>query len=117
MRSFYQATAGDKQSDTVMVNVRPRMTLVKVAAHKFRTRVSAARSFAGKRALFQKRNATGWRTIRRVQLRVVASTVNTIISGKTFRSNVRRHRSVRLFLPQQVVTDCYAVAFSKAIRS
>jgi len=55
--------------------------------------------------------------IRRVQLRVVTSTVNTIISGKTFRSNVRRHRSVRLFLPQQVVTDCYAVAFSKAIRS
>jgi hypothetical protein len=52
-----------------------------------------------------------------VKLRVVASTVNTIISGKTFRSNVRRHRSVRLFLPQQVVTNCYAVGFSKAIRS
>lgn len=117
VRTFYQATAGDAQSDTAMVNVRPRVTLVKVAAHKFRTRVSAARSFAGKRALFQKRNATGWRTIKRVKLRVVASTVNTIISGKTFRSNVRRHRAVRLLLPERVVTNCYAAGFSKAIRS
>jgi len=117
VRTSYQATAKDASSETVMVQVRPRVTLAKVARHMFRTRIAAAKSFAGKTAYFQKRNPVGWITVKRVQLRFVSSSTDTVVSGKTFHSGVFAHKTVRLLLPQRVVGNCYLTGISNMIHS
>jgi hypothetical protein len=117
VRTEYQATSKNAQSETVMVQVRPRVTLAKVGRHTFRTRAWAAASLAGKTALFQKRNAFGWVTVKRVTLAVITATSDTVVSGKTFRSGVSAHKTVRVLLTQRQVGNCYAAGISNAIRS
>jgi hypothetical protein len=116
VRTEYQATAKDAQSELVMVQVRPRVTLERLARHKFRTRVYAAESFAGKIASVQKRNPVGWRTVKRVPLRLVNATSETVVSGKTFRSGVSAHKTLRVLLTQRQVGNCYAAGISNAVR-
>jgi hypothetical protein len=117
LSTAYTAKAKGAKSPTVTVQVRPRVTLAKVAAHKFRTRVSAAQSFGARIALFQKRTVAGWRTLKSVLLRELASGPETIVSGKTFRSGVRRGRIVRILLTQRQVGTCYAPGISNTVRS
>jgi len=119
LRTVYQAKAKNATSGPVTVQVRPRMTLVKVAPHRFRTRVLAAQSFAGRIARFQRRLPFGgWRTLRTVVLRQVATGSSpTIVSGKTFRSAIRRHRTVRIILGRRQVGNCYLTAISNTVRS
>lgn len=117
VRTLYQATAKSAQSETEMVQVRPRVTLVKVGRHMFRTRVFAAKSFAGKNAVFQKRNPVGWITVKRVRLGFVSSSTDTVVSGRTFHSGVSAHKTVRLLVTQRVVGNCYLPGISNAVRS
>jgi hypothetical protein len=117
VRTEYQATAKDAQSETVMVQVRPRVQLTKVARHTFRTRVWAAESLVGKTALFQKRNPVGWITVKRVPLALVTATSDTVVSGKTFHSGVSAHKSVRILLTQRQVGNCYAPGISNVVTS
>jgi len=53
----YRAQWGGATNDAA-VRERPRISLAKIAAHKFRVRVFAAESFAGKAVAFQRWNAT-----------------------------------------------------------
>lgn len=117
VRTEYQATAKDAQSDTAMVQVRPRVTLTKLTRHTFRVRAWSAESFAGKTALFQKRNSVGWQTVKRVTLAFISSNSETVVSGKTFHSGVSAHKTVRVLLTQRQVGNCYAAGISNAIRS
>lgn len=117
VRTSYQATAKSAQSETAMVQVRPRVTLVRVHRHLFRTRVTAAKSFAGKTVYFQKRTAFGWRTVKRVLLRTVSTSTDSVVSGKTFRSRVAAHRTVRVLVTQAVVGNCYLPGISNTVRS
>ncbi len=118
-KAVYEAKWKAATSKPVSVRVRPAIRLAKVAPHKFRVRVRAAQSFAGKRVLFQRfRPATGkWVRVRRVKLKAIATVGTTQISGKTFRSKVRRHRMVRIKLRSRTAAPCYLGGLSNTITS
>ncbi len=117
-RTAYQAKAKSATSPAVTVQVRPQVSLAKIAPHRFRTRVLAAQSFAGRIALFQRRTATGWTTVKSVTLRLISSgPAPTIVSGKTFRSGIRRGKTVRMLLTQRQVGACYLPGISNTIAS
>jgi hypothetical protein len=116
-KTVYQAKAKSTDSPALTVQVRPKVALAKVGTHRFRTRITAAQSFGGKIALFQKRTATGWKTIKSVVLVELGSGNGTFVSGKTFRSGVRAHRTVRMLFTQRQAGACYLGATSTSITS
>jgi hypothetical protein len=116
MQTAYQAKAKSGESPSLTVQVRPRITLAKVARHRFRVRVYAAQSFAGKIVVFQRysRLLRRWVRVKRVALVQVATGPGpTIVSGRTFRSRIRRHRRAIVQLPQ--VGTCYLSGASNMI--
>jgi plastocyanin len=115
----YQAKWKTSTSPNVAVKVRPRIQLAKLTAHKYRVRVRAAESFAGKLAEFQRFNkATGtWVRVRRVALKAIAFTPPTQISGATFRSKIKAGRKVRILLRTSQVAPCYVGGHSNVIKS
>jgi len=117
--TIYRAQLGPSTSDAA-VRARPRISLAKIAAHKFRVRVFAAESFAGKAVVFQRWNAT-----RRVWVRVKSVTLvdtglgvdPTVISGSDFRSGIARGKRIRISMSPFVAGLCYAANVSGTIRS
>jgi hypothetical protein len=116
-KTVYQAKAKSTESPSLTVQVRPAVTLAKVGTHRFRTRVSAAQSFGGKIALFQRRASTGWQTVKSVVLTELGSGSGTVVSGKTFRSGIRAGRTVRVLFTQRQAGPCYLAGMSASIRS
>lgn len=116
-KTVYQAKAKSAESPALTVQVRPRIALVKVAAHRFRTRITAAQSFGGKIALFQKSTSGGWRTVKSVVLVELGSGSGTVVSGKTFRSGIRRGQTVRVLFTQRQAGTCYLAGTSNSISS
>jgi hypothetical protein len=88
-----------------------------VGRHRFRTRISAAQSFAGKIALFQKRTPMKWKTIKSVVLAELGSRSGTVVSGKTFHSGIRAGRTVRVLFTQHQAGDCYLDGTSGLLRN
>jgi hypothetical protein len=116
MRTAYQAKSKNATSPTVTVQVRPMVTLAKVGAHRFRARVLAAESFAGRIALFQRQGAVRWVTVKSVALRQLGTaTSGTIVSGKTFRSGVRKGKVMRILLTQRQAGACYLRGISNTL--
>ena len=116
----YTAKLRNTSSQAVTVKVRPRLRLGKVAAKRYSLRVSAARSFAGKYATFQRYNATlrRWVNVKRVLLRANSTGVApTVISSVTFRSSLSGRPRIRVVLPQLQVGACYMAGTSNAILS
>lgn len=117
-RTAYQAKAKNATSSTVTVQVHPQVTVAKVGAHRFRTRVSAAQSFAGRIALFQRERGSRWVTVKSVVLRQIGTGPSgTIVSGKTFRSGIARGKLVRILLTQRQVGACYLPGVSNTATS
>jgi hypothetical protein len=116
-KTIYQAKAKSTDSPALTVQVRPRVALAKVGSHRFRTRISAAQSFGGKIALFQKSTSAGWRTVKSVVLAELGSGNGTFVSGKTFRSGIRAGRTVRMLLTQRQAGECYLGGTSGSIHS
>jgi hypothetical protein len=116
-KTVYQAKAKSTDSPQVTVQVRPSVTLAKVGSHRFRTRISAAQSFGGKIALFQKSTSAGWRTVKSLVLVELGSGSGTVVSGKTFRSGIRTGRTVRVLFTQRQAGECYLAGTSSSIRS
>lgn len=120
MNTQYRAKVKNATSPVVAVNVHPRVTLTKVARRKYKLRVFAAQSFAGKLATFQRfRASTGtWVRVRKPTLRQVSTGPGaTIVSGITFRAKVRSRLQVRAVLPKGQVGACYLSGVSNVIRS
>jgi plastocyanin len=119
----YQVRWKGAASTPLAVNVRPRVRLRKLAAGKFRATVSAAQSFAGKRATFQRYSPARrrWVAVRRFTLRAAGATtlpINpTTLSRATFRSKVKRRLRVRVVLPKTQVGACYLAGVGNVIRS
>ena len=116
----YAAKLRNTSSQAVTVKVRPRLRLGKVAVKRYSLRVSAAQSFAGKYATFQRYNGTlrRWVNVKRVLLRANSTGVApTVISSVTFRSSVPARRRIRVILPQLQVGSCYLPGTSNVIRS
>ncbi len=116
----YTAKLRNTSSQAVTVKVRPRLRLGKVAVKRYSLRVSAAQSFAGKYATFQRYNGTlrRWVNVKRVLLRANSTGVApTVISSVTFRSSLSGRPRIRVVLPQLQVGACYLAGTSNAILS
>jgi len=116
-RTAYLAKAKSADSPTLIVQVRPAVRLAKIGRHRFRARISAAQSFGGKIALFQKRTSIGWKTVKSVVLTELGSASGTVVSGKTFHSGIRAGRTVRVLFTQHQAGDCYLEGTSGLQRS
>jgi hypothetical protein len=110
-------------STQVLVKVRPRLALRKLAPRKFRVTLLAADSYAGKFVLFQRyRASTGrWITVRSVVLGAGGTTtapINpTTVSRTVFRARIKARLRVRAYLTQAQAGSCYAATRSPVIRS
>jgi len=118
MNTSYTTKLRNITSTAVTVRVRPRLALAKVAAHRYTLRVSAAQSFAGKYASFQRFNGTRWVAVKTVRLGANSTGVApTILSVGSFRSTIKAGLRVRATLGQAQVGSCYAAGLSNTIRS
>jgi plastocyanin len=120
LRTTYTTKSKALTSTAVIVRVRPRLRLTRVAPHRYSLRVLASRSFAGKYASFQRYNGTlrRWVAVRSVRLRANSTGVApTVVSSVAFRSSVRGGLRVRATLAQTQVGACYAPGLSNTIRS
>jgi plastocyanin len=102
------------------VRARPRITLRKLAPHRYRVRVFAAESFAARSVTFQRWNATRrvWVRVRSVTLVDTGLGVDpTVISGRDFRSRIAAGKRVRISMSQTVAGSCYLANRSGVIRS
>jgi len=119
----YQTRFRSSSSSQVLVKVRPKVTLRKLAPRKFRVTVLAADSYAGKFVLFQRYSSVKrrWITLRSVALRAGSTLVTPInptrVSTATFRPKIRVRLRVRAYLTQAQAGSCHAASASTTIRS
>lgn len=120
VRTAYQARFRRGTSATVTVGVRPSVTLTRLGIGRFRVRVRAAHSFAGKVAIFQRYRTSvrRWVRTRRVRLADEGTGVGpTVISSAEFSSRLPSRTRVRVLLGQRQVGACYLPGRSNVIRS
>jgi plastocyanin len=120
MNTTYTAKDKTVTSTAATVTVRPILQLRRVGLRRFTLRVTAASSFAGKYASFQRYNGTlrRWVPVKPVLLR--ASSVGiapTVVSSASFRATVASRLRIRATLPQAQVGGCYAAGTSNATLS
>ena len=120
MATAYSVKSKSLNSSAVTVKVLPALRLSKIARHRYALRVTAAQSFAGKYATFQRYRAATkrWRTVKRVLLKAnTTGKAPTVITSAKFRSSVKARTQVRVLLGQSQVGSCYLAGRSNTIRS
>jgi len=118
--TIYTVKVKNTTSSPVTVKVRPRLSLRRVAAHRYLVRVYAAQSFAGKYASFQRYKAalSRWVAVRSVLLRPNTNGLApTVISSRSFTSRIKAGLKVRIVLGTAQVGSCYLAGKSRTIRS
>jgi plastocyanin len=116
----YSARWKNVASAAVVVKVRPRLRLGKVAPHRYSVRLFASDSMSGKVAFFQRYNASlrRWVTVKRVVLAAGPSAVApTVVSAATFTARIKARLRVRAVITQAQVGSCYLPGFSNVIFS
>jgi plastocyanin len=119
-QTAYTVKVKNSTSPAVSVGVQPRLQLRRVSRHHFAVRVSAAQSFAGKQATFQRyrRSVKRWVKVKRVLLKTNSTGVApTVISSAKFRSAIMARLRVRVALGPRQVGACYLAGRSNTIRS
>jgi hypothetical protein len=99
--------------------VTPSLVLSKVKSHHYRLQISAAQTFVGKVATFQRYSSKlkQWVKVKLVPLKTsAAGTAPTIVTSAKFRSTVNAKR-VRVSLGAKQVGACYLAGFSNTIHS
>jgi hypothetical protein len=110
IETSYEATWKSATSSTVTVKVRPliTLTLVKLATGSFSTKVTAARSVAGKLVNVQRLTSTGALTLKRVTL--------DSNSSATFRVRLHAGRNrLRVVMPTSQTAPGYISGMSKVL--
>ena len=110
IKSSYQARWKSATSPSVTVNVRPliTLTLVQLSSGTLSTKVTAARSFAGKFVLVQRLTSTGVATLKKVTL--------DASSSATFRVRLHHGRNrLRVVMPSSQTAPGYITGTSKAL--
>ena len=110
IETAYRATWKSATSSTVTVKVRPliTLTLIDLSTGRFSTKVTAARSFAGKFVLVQRLSSTGVATLKKVTLDAGSSA--------TFRVRLHRGRSrLRVVMPTSQTAPGYITRKSKVL--
>jgi plastocyanin len=116
----YSVRVKGSDSNSVPANVLPLLRLGKVARHQYSLHVSAAQSFAGKIATFQRYSKTRkrWVKVKRVVLQANSTGVApTVITSASFRSGIKARQRVRVTLGAKQVGSCYLAGRSNTIRS
>jgi plastocyanin len=119
-QTIYTVKSKSSTSLGSTVKVQPLLKLRKVARHRFALTISAAQSFAGKLANFQRYRAAlkKWRGVKRVLLKANSTgTAPTVLTTAKFRSSIKSRLRVRVILKQTQVGTCYAPGKSNTIRS
>jgi plastocyanin len=120
MNTAYSAKTKATTSTAATVRVRPLLRLSRLAAHRFSLRITAAQSFAGAYASFQRYNGVlhRWVALKVVQLRAgAAAAAPNVTTAASFRSTVKTGLRVRATLAQRQAGSCYAAGVSNTIRS
>jgi len=102
----------------VIVKVRPKIRLTRVGS-RFKARVTAAQSFAGKTILFQRYRTVvrRWVTLKRVTLGAsMTPTAGTFVTAANFRARIRHGWRLRVHLPQAQAGTCYLAAPSNTLK-
>ncbi len=110
IETSYQAKWKSATSSTVTVKVRPliTLTLVNLSTGTFSTKVTAARSFAGKFVLVQRLTSTGVTTLKKVTL--------DASSSASFRVRLHHGRSrLRVVMPTSQTAPGYITGMSKVL--
>jgi len=110
IETAYDASWMNQTSQAVTVKVRPMitLTLVKLASGTFSTKVTAARSFAGKFVLVQRLSSTGATTMKKV-------TLDASSSG-TFTVRLHHGRSrLRVVMPTSQTEPGYITGMSNVL--
>jgi hypothetical protein len=117
IHTVYTATIGQVRSNSVAVNVRPRLRLTHAgSAHRFLIRALAVRSLVGKYGALQRwnRRAQVWVSVRRIYFRsAVAGISPTMVSRATFRAHFGRVM-IRILMPLSQTVPGYISGSSNA---
>jgi plastocyanin len=120
MQTIYTVTSKNLSSPAATVKVVPVVRLARAGRHRYAVRISAAQSFAGKFASFQRYKASvkRWRGVKRVLLQANSTGVApTILTTAKFRSSLKRGIRVRVVLTQKQAGVCYLAGTSNTIRT
>lgn len=115
--TLYRASNGQTTSNTVSVNVRPRLSLTRIASHRFVVRALAARSFVGRFGVVQRWSLRrhAWISMRRVFFtRAFPSVSPTITSRAVFRARLGGAR-IRVLVPRSQASPGYIAGFSNVL--
>jgi hypothetical protein len=118
-RTVYQARAAGRASALVVVNVRPRLRLQRVAPGRFVVRVLAARAFVGKLAVLQRWDPRRgrWLGMKRFRLRSShAALAPTAITSGVVRTRPKQGRILRVVLPTRQSGPGYLQGVSNRVR-
>ena len=115
--TLYKATAGQTTSNTVSVNVRPRLTLTRRASHRFVLRAFAARSFAGRYGVVQRWSLRThrWIGLRRVLFTRAFPTVSPTIASRAVFSARLGGARIRVLLPRSQASPGYIAGVSNVL--
>lgn len=119
-QTAYTVKSKSSTSLAATVGVKPLLKLRKVARHRYTLAISAAQSFAGKYANFQRYSAKlkRWRGVKKVLLRANAAGVPpTVFTTAKFRSSLKARLRVRVVIKQTQVGACYLPGKSNTVRS
>lgn len=118
IRTLYRASTGQTTSNTIAVNVRPRLSLTRVGFHRFALKATAARSFAGKYGVLQRFSVRShrWITVKRVFFtRAFVGVSPTVTSRAVFRARVGSAR-IRVLVPSSQVSPGYLSGVTNVAR-
>jgi hypothetical protein len=117
-KTNFQAKQRKVTSPTAAVQVAPVLTLKKLARNKFSVSATAAQSFVGKYAVFQRLRTTKWVSLKKVTFATVTPTTKpTQVSSATFTIKMPLRLRIRAVLPATQAATCYVGTRSKVIRS
>jgi hypothetical protein len=114
VRSLYRASVGQTTSNTISINVRPRLSLTRLGSHRFTLKAMAARSLVGRYGVVQRwsiRRHT-WISLKRVFFtRAFPGVSPTITSRAVFRARLGGAR-IRVLITRSQVSPGYVPAVS-----
>lgn len=114
IRTLYRASNGQTTSNTIAINVRPRLSLTRIGSHRYTVTALAARSFVGKYGVLQRFSARThrWISLRRVFFTRASQGLSpTIRSRSTFQARLGVAR-IRAFMPRSQVSPGYVPGVS-----
>jgi len=119
-QTAYSVRVKNADSSAATARVSPSLRLGKLTRHRYALHISAAVSFAGKLATFQRYSTAKkrWVKVKRVLLQADTTGVApTVITSATFRSGIKAKQRVRVTLGAKQVGACYLAGRSNTIRS